>query len=238
MNTMIIIISILFLFSQKKSKYFNMYLFFLVVGFVVSIINTGNLNEFFTTSNEAVQSVSSVYNTGTLTVSNLKVTGTLDTTAGTISAGAINASGLITANDGLTTKGQLNTENLYATGTLTVDKQNSDWGPNIQMVSPKKENAYIQWMKNDGTRICYDQGSFRSHEGTGDFRVDLANGNFVINGKGIYKGSNRLLYEGLPVSIQSSRTGFLSDQGGWKAAPIRATDWETMYLRIPSFATY
>ena len=234
MDLFTIALAILFLFTQRNAQYFHIYLIILICVLMINVYNVGNINEFFVaTSNEAAQGVASLYNSGNLTVTNLKVTGTLDTTAGAISANTINASGLVTTNNGLTTTG------ITSTGTITVDKRTSDWGPNIQMFAPKKESAYLQWMKNDGTsRTCYDMGTYRAHEGNGNFQIDLGSGNFVVNSATMKKGDNRLLYENLPMGIQSSRTGYLSDQGGWKGVPTDSGKWETMYLRIPSFATY
>lgn len=223
-----ITLALLFLFSQKDTRYFYIYFIVIFCVFLIHEYNICNINELFTPiSNESIQSLGSVYNGDTLTVSNIKVTGNIDVSNGSVVAKTI------TTNN-LTTKG------LTSTDTITIDKRNSDWGPNLMLMAPKKESAYISWHDNTSaaTRTCYDMGVYRTREGAGDFQIDVQNGNLIMNGKAIRKGGNRLIYEGLQLGIQSARTGYLSDQGGWKGAPQNAGSWETMNLQIPSFVNY
>lgn len=219
----IVILSLLFLFSQKDSKYFFYYILTTTIVIILSLVD---YSEHLTiTQNEGIQLLSSVYNNNQMTVTNLKVTGTLDTTQATTNAGNINAStvttsGKIIANGGMTSK-----------DTITVDKRNSTWGPNISIIAPKNEDAYVSWYANDGTtRTAFDKGSYRLS--TRGLVMD-ANGDVNFNTNNLKQSGNRVMYENSGIAIQSSRGGFLSDQGGWKGRPGESGCWETMYLRMP-----
>lgn len=75
-NVYIGVFAVLFLFSQKDSSYFSMYLTIIVL-ITMCLVFGIDMEEGFQVSNEAIQNVSAIYNTGKLTVTNADVGDTL-----------------------------------------------------------------------------------------------------------------------------------------------------------------
>jgi hypothetical protein len=178
-------------------------------------------------SNESLQNLASVYNNGVLTVGSIVATGdvtiggTLNTKGNTSIGGTLTTTGNTMLNSDLTTKG-VSTLGLW---TIKNDSIGIPGRADINLATDK-------WLR----LLEYGQpfnGTYAGSGGGGGFAgQNYWSVNNITAGGDITTKGQKVIYDGLALGIQSARTGFLSDQGGWKSRPKTATDWEVMYPRI------
>ncbi len=117
----------------------DIYLLFITIVVVYLLYKVDKLSkqtEYFATnvSDEALQNLSSLLNTGQMKVSNLEVTG------------------------------EIKTNTLTSTGGITIDSRGGDWGKSLRFIAGNKENGYVAWHDKDDKRINYDMGTWRYYD--------------------------------------------------------------------------
>jgi hypothetical protein len=186
---------------------------FLLHFFDTQCVGIDSLNEHLSVgtaaSNESLQNIASVYNTGTLIVDNLQVKNSVQIGKDLQVGGKSTLGQWTIYNDriGIPSRGDINLATdqwvrLYNYGTNDYTGQGGFAGQNL-------------WSSN----------SVRAPTLSGDVNVS---GNITMNGGGV-------LTDNMAVGIQSSRGGYLVDKGGWTSCnPRKQTNWETMrILKLP-----
>lgn len=191
------------------------------------IFDNGNdIDTFASTSNanmEAINNLASMYRDGVMTVPKIKVSGDLEVDGNALIEGNSTLNGNISIEGNLDVKNENKAKYFILNGS-EIDHIKTDgviYRHNGQVYIGTDDNLYIRTNNN--------------HNSNGkEVRVwaDRLYANMIdIDGKKIEKKHVEALRGDKWFGIQSSRGGFLSDQGGWKSAP-NGSNWETMYLRI------
>jgi hypothetical protein len=191
------------------------------------IFDNGNdIDTFASTSNanmEAINNLASMYRDGVMTVPKIKVSGDLEVDGNALIEGNSTLNGNISIEGNLDVKNENKAKYFILNGS-EIDHIKTDgviYRHNGQVYIGTDDNLYIRTNNN--------------HNSNGkEVRVwaDRLYANMIdIDGKKIEKKHVEALRGDKWFGIQSSRGGYLSDQGGWKSAP-NGSNWETMYLRI------
>jgi hypothetical protein len=232
----IAILIIIFLYGSDSKHIIIALLTLILINMIFG--NRNNIDTFASTSNvnmEAINNLASMYRDGVMTVPKIKISGDLEVDGNAL----IEGNSTINGNSSIGGDSEIN-GNASIEGDLNVKNEN-------KAKYFRLNGAEIGHIKTDG--IIYRHGG-QVYIGTDDNLYIRTNNNHNSNGKEVRVWADRLYANMVEIDgkkiekkhvealrgdkwfgIQSSRGGYLSDQGGWKSAP-NGSNWETMYLRI------
>jgi len=185
-------------------------IYLLIIAIIIVTIYSSYYENFTntTTANDALQSISSVFNNGNMTIGNLHTTGNI-TTDGTINTQTINS-------QNITVNGQYNSAG-GAAGYIFNDRSQGDrW-----MIYATDNSARIWTEKGGGDRLTIDQiGNITASGNINSFGNITASGN--INSTGLRIGNTTIQSDGtitkiMPNSSCGSNVNFGGN--GFSAGP-------------------
>lgn len=192
----------------------------IIILFILHFLSGRSVTEHLTSqtdaSNEAIQNIASVYNTGTLVVDNLQVKNGLQV------GNNLQVGNTLQVDNSL----QVNGKSTLGQWTIYNDRIGIPGRGDMNL-------AGDQWIRffDYGTSNYTTNGGYASQNMWCN-NSDVS-GNMNVKGNIAMSGGN-VLTDNMAIGVQSSRGGYLLDNGGWSGCtPAQQDKWEVM--RITKF---